>query len=163
MTSLVFILSHGKFPSVTFTNMRGCLPCPYVPLSVCTSLKASALCQVASADPVTRLCPGLDHLIPESPNDPYDMHAVVQAIVDDGEWFEIHPDWAKNILVRLKRRCIVRAWLSSCMCCQYCWLLPVRKTQYPYLCEWRRYCCCCLQVRVPLEPRHHACCDALSR
>ncbi|KAK9812615.1 hypothetical protein WJX72_000647 [[Myrmecia] bisecta] len=59
--------------------------------------------QVACNDPVNRDCMGLDHLIPESPNDPYDMKSVIEAIVDDGEMFEIHPHWAKNIVVGFAR------------------------------------------------------------
>jgi propionyl-CoA carboxylase beta chain len=40
----------------------------------------------------------LDSLIPDSANQPYDMHAVVEHILDDGEFCEIHADYAKNII-----------------------------------------------------------------
>jgi propionyl-CoA carboxylase beta chain len=37
-------------------------------------------------------------LVPDNPNKPYDMHEVVRHVVDDGEFFEIHPDFAQNII-----------------------------------------------------------------
>jgi len=40
----------------------------------------------------------LDSLIPDSANQPYDMHAVVEHVLDDGEFCEIHADYAKNII-----------------------------------------------------------------
>lgn len=40
-------------------------------------------------DPVDRECPFLDQIIPDSPNDPYDMVHVIEAIVDDGHMFEV--------------------------------------------------------------------------
>ena len=39
--------------------------------------------------------PSLDPLVPLDPNIPYDMHEVIQKIVDDGNFFEIMPDYAK--------------------------------------------------------------------
>ncbi len=40
----------------------------------------------------------LDTLIPDSPNQPYDMHTVIGTVVDDGEFLEVHPLFAPNIL-----------------------------------------------------------------
>jgi len=45
----------------------------------------------------------LDALIPDSPNQPYDMHRVVEAIVDDGEFLEVHALYAQNIVVGFGR------------------------------------------------------------
>eukprot|EP00276_Gloeochaete_wittrockiana_P004307 CAMPEP_0184665312 /NCGR_PEP_ID=MMETSP0308-20130426/56645_1 /TAXON_ID=38269 /ORGANISM="Gloeochaete witrockiana, Strain SAG 46.84" /LENGTH=538 /DNA_ID=CAMNT_0027109231 /DNA_START=18 /DNA_END=1634 /DNA_ORIENTATION=+ len=45
----------------------------------------------------------LDTVIPQDPNVPYDMKEVVTKIVDDGEYFEIMPDYAKNIIVCFAR------------------------------------------------------------
>jgi propionyl-CoA carboxylase beta chain len=45
----------------------------------------------------------LDHLIPDSPNQPYDMHAVITRVLDDGEFLEIHSGFAKNIVVGFGR------------------------------------------------------------
>ncbi len=41
----------------------------------------------------------LDTIIPDSPNQPYDMHTVIEAIVDDGEFLEVMPLFAPNIIV----------------------------------------------------------------
>jgi acetyl-CoA carboxylase carboxyltransferase component len=51
-----------------------------------------------TGDDPERLCPELDTLLPESPNLPYDMHNVVKAVVDNGEFFEYFPHFAKSIL-----------------------------------------------------------------
>jgi len=40
----------------------------------------------------------LDTLIPDSANQPYDMHDVIEHILDDGEFCEIHAGFAKNII-----------------------------------------------------------------
>jgi len=50
-------------------------------------------------DPVDRADTELDTLVPDLPNKPYDMHDVIRRIVDDGEFLEIHPDYARNIIV----------------------------------------------------------------
>ena len=57
----------------------------------------------ADADPaeiceVTEEDAELDTLIPDSANQPYDMHEVIAHILDDGEFCEIHADFAKNII-----------------------------------------------------------------
>ena len=45
----------------------------------------------------------LDTLIPDSPNQPYDMHAVLSHVLDDGEFLEIHASFAPNIVVGFGR------------------------------------------------------------
>ena len=45
----------------------------------------------------------LDTLIPDSPNQPYDMHEVIRRILDDDEFFEIQAEYATNILVGFGR------------------------------------------------------------
>jgi propionyl-CoA carboxylase beta chain len=45
----------------------------------------------------------LDSLIPDSPNQPYDMHEVIEHILDDGEFLEIHALFAQNIIVGFGR------------------------------------------------------------
>jgi propionyl-CoA carboxylase beta chain len=45
----------------------------------------------------------LDTLIPDSPRQPYDMHEVIQHVLDDGEFLEIHAGFAQNILVGFGR------------------------------------------------------------
>ena len=45
----------------------------------------------------------LDHIVPDSPNKPYDMRDVVRGIVDDGEFFEVHEHFAQNIVCGFAR------------------------------------------------------------
>ena len=45
----------------------------------------------------------LDTLIPDSPNQPYDMHEVIRRILDDDEFLEVQADYATNILVGFGR------------------------------------------------------------
>lgn len=54
-------------------------------------------------DPADRTDYSLDTLIPENPNAPYDMHEVINKIVDEQHFFEIKPDYAKNIIIGLGR------------------------------------------------------------
>ena len=54
-------------------------------------------------DPVDRADLELDQLIPDDPAKPYDMHEVIRHVVDDGEFLELQPDWAANILVGFAR------------------------------------------------------------
>jgi len=45
----------------------------------------------------------LDTLIPDNPNKPYDMKELIEKMVDEGDFFEIMPDYAGNIIVGLAR------------------------------------------------------------
>lgn len=45
----------------------------------------------------------LKSIVPENPNKPYDMHAVIQGIIDEDSFFEIHKDYAENIIVGFSR------------------------------------------------------------
>ncbi len=55
------------------------------------------------ADDITDEDRELDTLIPDSPNQPYDMHEVIRRVVDDGEFLEVHELFAPNILVGFGR------------------------------------------------------------
>ncbi len=55
------------------------------------------------SDPVDRADPSLDALVPISPTEPYDMRDVVESVVDDGYYFEVHQHFAKNLLVGFAR------------------------------------------------------------
>ncbi len=52
---------------------------------------------VVIGDDPDRETPELVELIPASSNQPYDMTKVIAAVVDDGEYFEVHPHWAMSI------------------------------------------------------------------
>ncbi|PHP67282.1 methylmalonyl-CoA carboxyltransferase [Zhengella mangrovi] len=51
-----------------------------------------------TADTPDRLEMALDTIIPDNPNKPYDMHEVIAKIADEGDFFEVQKDHAKNIL-----------------------------------------------------------------
>ncbi len=55
------------------------------------------------ADRADRLDDSLDAVIPDSANQPYDMLEVIETVLDDGEFFEVHEHWAKNIIIGLGR------------------------------------------------------------
>ena len=60
------------------------------PLAVCT-------------DSISRLEDSLNEIIPDSPNKPYDMYEVIRAIVDNGDFLEVHEAYAKNIITCFAR------------------------------------------------------------
>ena len=57
----------------------------------------------ATTDDPERVDEGLTHLIPDRAQEPYDMHEVIRRVVDDGEFLEIFPLWAMNIVVGFAR------------------------------------------------------------
>jgi propionyl-CoA carboxylase beta chain len=59
--------------------------------------------RAATADPVGRRDESLDRIVPDDPSRPYDMKDVIGRIVDDGEFLEIQPGWARNIIVGFGR------------------------------------------------------------
>ncbi|MBR1784707.1 MAG: acyl-CoA carboxylase subunit beta [Bacteroidales bacterium] len=58
---------------------------------------------VATSDPVDRLEDSLNHIIPENPNQAYDVKDIIHAIVDDGRFLEVHERWAQNLVVGFAR------------------------------------------------------------
>ena len=56
-----------------------------------------------ASDPADRADAALDAIIPDEPTQPYDMHDVIDRIVDDGEFMELQPAWAANIIVGFAR------------------------------------------------------------
>jgi len=56
-----------------------------------------------TADPATRVEPSLDTLVPANNNQPYDMHELIVKVVDEGDFFEIAPAFARNILIGFAR------------------------------------------------------------
>jgi acetyl-CoA carboxylase carboxyltransferase component len=54
-------------------------------------------------DPADRLEDSLNEIIPDNPNRAYDMYEVIGAIVDNGEFLEIHKNYAANIIVGFAR------------------------------------------------------------
>ncbi|MCQ2243721.1 MAG: acyl-CoA carboxylase subunit beta [Bacteroidaceae bacterium] len=59
--------------------------------------------RVACNDPVDRVSDVLNEIMPENPNAAYDMYKVIGEVVDNGEFFEVQPKFAKNIIVGFAR------------------------------------------------------------
>ena len=59
--------------------------------------------KTACADPVDRADDFLNTVIPDNPNQAYDMYDVISRVVDNGEFLEVHKDWAQNIIVGFAR------------------------------------------------------------
>ncbi|MCB1980856.1 MAG: acyl-CoA carboxylase subunit beta, partial [Rhodoferax sp.] len=56
-----------------------------------------------SADPADRMDLSLDTLVPDNPNKPYDIKELIVKTVDDGDFFELQPEHAKNIVIGFGR------------------------------------------------------------
>ena len=56
-----------------------------------------------TSDRADRVEEALDTLVPASPNQPYDMIEVITKVVDEGDFFEIQPDYAGNIIIGFGR------------------------------------------------------------
>ncbi|MCH8287580.1 MAG: acyl-CoA carboxylase subunit beta [Candidatus Marinimicrobia bacterium] len=59
--------------------------------------------RIECKDPKNREDPKLDSIIPEKREKPYDMKEVITSVVDEGEFFEIQRDFAKNIVIGFAR------------------------------------------------------------
>ncbi|MDQ7246056.1 acyl-CoA carboxylase subunit beta [Dongia sedimenti] len=56
-----------------------------------------------TTDPIDRDELSLDTLVPLNPNKPYDIKELILKVVDEGDFFEIQPDYAKNMVIGLAR------------------------------------------------------------
>jgi propionyl-CoA carboxylase beta chain len=76
--------------------------CRYL-LSFLPSNNLQSTPRVAPSDDPQRMDEELDRVVPDNPNKPYDMRDVVRLIVDDGEFYEVHEHYAKNIICGFSR------------------------------------------------------------
>ncbi len=53
--------------------------------------------RIMSGDPADRSCDTLRELLPKSSNQPYDMKKVIAAVVDDGDYLEVHANYAQQV------------------------------------------------------------------
>ena len=58
---------------------------------------------VPTEDPSERIEMSLDTLVPDNPNKPYDIKELIVKTVDEGDFFELQPDYAKNIVIGFGR------------------------------------------------------------
>jgi propionyl-CoA carboxylase beta chain len=82
---------------------RACLQLVRELLSYVPSNNLEEAPAVATSDPVDREDPELDALVPAEPTKPYDMKRLIQTVVDDGRFLEVHEHWAPNIVVGFAR------------------------------------------------------------
>ncbi|WHT20328.1 acyl-CoA carboxylase subunit beta [Crossiella sp. CA-258035] len=72
-------------------------------LSEAPAYPGPGLTEASIADSLTEEDRELDTLIPDSANQPYDMHEVLTRVLDDGEFLEVQPLFAPNILIGFGR------------------------------------------------------------
>jgi propionyl-CoA carboxylase beta chain len=56
-----------------------------------------------TSDPIDRMDDALNDIVPDQPTRSYDMHAVIGSVVDDGDFLEVHAQFAQNIIVGFAR------------------------------------------------------------
>ena len=56
-----------------------------------------------TSDPADRIETSLNTLVPENPNKAYDMKELIYRVVDEGDFFEVQPEWAKNVVIGFGR------------------------------------------------------------
>ncbi len=54
-------------------------------------------------DPIERVDDQLNYIIPDNPNKPYDVKDIIHSIIDNGEFLEVHTNYAQNIVVGFAR------------------------------------------------------------
>lgn len=59
--------------------------------------------RVETGDDANRMDEGLNTLLPDNPNQPYDMLDVIKSVVDNGEYYEVHKYYARNIITCFAR------------------------------------------------------------
>jgi acetyl-CoA carboxylase carboxyltransferase component len=95
--------SKSGVASFVYDDERQCLEEVRYLLSFLPSNNLEDPPYLAPEDEAQRPCPGLVDLIPDSPNKPYDMKKVVAEVVDNGEFMEVFPFWAGNIVTGFAR------------------------------------------------------------
>ncbi len=55
--------------------------------------------ELPTDDPADRQEPSLDTLVPLNPNEPYDVKELISKLVDEGDFFELQPDFARNMVI----------------------------------------------------------------
>ena len=98
--------THSKKTGVcdmAFINDIDCLHQTRRFFNFLPSSNKSTVPERKTLDPADRVEMSLERLIPDNPNKPYDMYHLINKIVDEGDFFEIKAEFAKNIIVGLAR------------------------------------------------------------
>lgn len=72
-------------------------------LSYFPSSNTDDLPMVEATDPSDRRCEELYDIVPANPRQAYDVHKVIKAIADDGDFFPMKPEWARNLVTGFAR------------------------------------------------------------
>jgi acetyl-CoA carboxylase carboxyltransferase component len=99
-------MSHASKSGVaTFVSAdeKACLADVRYLLSFLPQNNMSEAPSVDPTDDPQRSCESLRTLLPPSPNQPYDMKKLIAEVVDDGEFYEYFPHWAKSIVCGFSR------------------------------------------------------------
>jgi acetyl-CoA carboxylase carboxyltransferase component len=86
-----------------YDDEQGCLEDVRFLLSLLPSNNRETAPREETGDPADRRTDALLGLVPANPNQAYDIRKVIEEIADDGEYFEIQPAWAQNVVVALAR------------------------------------------------------------
>ncbi|MCX4746061.1 acyl-CoA carboxylase subunit beta [Kitasatospora sp. NBC_01287] len=86
-----------------YDDERGCLADVRHLLSLLPANNRELPPSVTATDPADRRCERLVDLVPANPAQSYDMRRVIEELVDDGDFFEVHEQWATNVLCALAR------------------------------------------------------------
>ncbi len=99
-------LSHATKSGVAHFATENELDCLLRIRKLCSFLPANNMetpPEFASDDPIDRCEDSLKTIIPDHPNKPYDMKDVIKLIVDRQDFFEVHEEYAQNIVVGFAR------------------------------------------------------------
>ncbi|AEN14124.1 MULTISPECIES: acyl-CoA carboxylase subunit beta [unclassified Streptomyces] len=91
-------VSHFVYPDV-----RSCVEDVRYLITLLPSSNRELPPTVLCDDPVDRSCDALLDLVPDDPSAVYDVRGVIEEIVDDGDYFEVHAAWATNVVCALAR------------------------------------------------------------
>src|SRR5918996_66602 len=95
--------SRSGIASFTAENEEECLQQVRYLLSFLPSNNVEDPPSFAAGDNPMRLADELNDIVPASSREPYDMKDVIRTVVDDGEFFEVFPRWAMNIVIGFAR------------------------------------------------------------
>jgi len=98
--------THSKISGVThfkYDNEEECIKSIRYLLSFLPSNNLDEVPSIENNDPIDRDLSALGKIVPENPNRPYDMLEVITEIADNGEFFEIHENYAQNIIIGFSR------------------------------------------------------------
>src|ERR687891_865440 len=95
--------SRSGIASFTSENEEECLQQVRYLLSFLPSNNLEDPPSFAAGDDPMRLADELNDIVPASSREPYDMKDVIRTVVDDGEFFEVFPRWAMNIVIGFAR------------------------------------------------------------